>query len=133
MARKGWESLSPGYRARLERNGVSKTAYGRGESIRAARGHAQTPEHPKEVTFKGGATQFPHYKAERDRLTKRIGELKQYWFGDSPKWNPKRSKEKFRKEPPSIVRMRQWVKLSREEWIDAIREDPTAASYLGYH
>jgi hypothetical protein len=49
--RKGWQALSPGYRARLSRAGITEKAYGRGESIRAARGHKATPEHGiKEAT-----------------------------------------------------------------------------------
>jgi len=127
MARKGWDQLSPNYRARLEKSGISKTAYGRGESIKAARGHSQTPERPTQ------AAQFPNYQIERNRLSKAVAAKKQALCGTSPKWNPKRANEKFRKDPPPMARLRQWAKLSREEWLDAIREDPTAAAYLGYH
>lgn len=42
--RKGWSELSPSYRARLERNGVTESQYTSGASIRSARGHAVTPE-----------------------------------------------------------------------------------------
>jgi hypothetical protein len=37
--RKGWAELSPAYRARLERQGVTRQSYGRGTDIREARGH----------------------------------------------------------------------------------------------
>ena len=43
--RKGWDALSPGYRARLEKSGITKTYYDRGLSLQSARGHRQTPEH----------------------------------------------------------------------------------------
>ena len=43
--RKGWESLSPGYRKRLESKGITKSLYGRGHNLSSARGHAATPEH----------------------------------------------------------------------------------------
>jgi len=46
VARKGWDSLSGSYRERLERGGVDRAAYGRGESLSSARGHAGTPERP---------------------------------------------------------------------------------------
>lgn len=46
MARKPWESLTPAYRRRLERGGISPQAYASGESLKAARGHATTPERP---------------------------------------------------------------------------------------
>jgi hypothetical protein len=127
MARKGWNALSPGYRSRLEKNGISKTAYEAGESIKGARGHSRTPERPSQ------GKQFPQYQQERDKLTKFITARKQHWFSTSPKWNPKRANEKFRKDPPSMVKLRQWVKMTMEEWIDAIRSDAATAAYLGYH
>jgi hypothetical protein len=127
MARKGWDSLSPNYRARLEKNGISKRAYDRGESIQSARGHENTPERPKQ-----GAA-FPIYQAERERLTRRIIDHKQFWFGTSPKYNPTRSARKFREQPPAMAQIRRWANYDREEWLDEIRENPAAAEYLGYH
>lgn len=44
-ARRPWDSLSPAYRARLSRGGITKSSYQSGASLAAARGHAQTPEH----------------------------------------------------------------------------------------
>lgn len=46
MARRNWVDLSDRYQARLLRGGIDQRAYERGESLSAARGHAQTPEHP---------------------------------------------------------------------------------------
>lgn len=42
--RKGWDSLSPAYRRRLTNQGISKTAYSTGVSIRAARGHLRVDQ-----------------------------------------------------------------------------------------
>lgn len=39
MARKPWESLTPRYRARLERKGVTKASHESGAPLYAARGH----------------------------------------------------------------------------------------------
>lgn len=47
--RRSWESLSPAYQKRLSQAGVSKGKYERGDSLSAARGHGQTPEHPREA------------------------------------------------------------------------------------
>jgi hypothetical protein len=47
--RKSWESLTPKYRARLSRGGVTKSKYESGASLAKARGHAATPEHPREA------------------------------------------------------------------------------------
>lgn len=44
--RREWEALTPAYRRRLERGGISREAYTQGASLRAARGHATTPERP---------------------------------------------------------------------------------------
>jgi hypothetical protein len=43
--RKGWSQLSPGYRSRLTKNGITKAQYDAGASLAKARGHSQTPEH----------------------------------------------------------------------------------------
>lgn len=39
MARKAWDQLSPGYRARLERAGITPQAHGQGVKLTKARGH----------------------------------------------------------------------------------------------
>lgn len=46
-----WDSLSPAYRARLERGGITRSGYLRGDTLGAARGHkpGRTPEHPKDA------------------------------------------------------------------------------------
>lgn len=48
MSRRVWDRLSLTYQRRLERSGVDRTAYERGELLKSARGHAphKTPEHP---------------------------------------------------------------------------------------
>lgn len=47
MARRAWESLSPSYRARLERGGITPESYSQGVPLKGARGHAATPERPE--------------------------------------------------------------------------------------
>jgi hypothetical protein len=49
MARKAWGALSGAYRARLERAGIDRAAYERGVSLKAARGHARSPERPRQA------------------------------------------------------------------------------------
>lgn len=43
--RRTWESLSPDYRGRLSRYGITKSQYESGRPLRGARGHGATPEH----------------------------------------------------------------------------------------
>lgn len=127
MARKGWNALSANYRARLEKAGISKTDYESGQSIRSARGHLNTPERPSQ------ASAFPTYQAERNRLTNRIVRMKQAFFGTSPKWNPAKAKATFAQKPPPMAQLKFWSQMDEQDWLHAIREDPTAAAYLGYH
>ena len=44
--RRRWRDLSPAYRKRLERAGITWQAYYAGATLSKARGHAKTPEHP---------------------------------------------------------------------------------------
>lgn len=41
-----WRALSPAYRKRLERAGITKNRYIAGVPLRAGRGHSKTEEHP---------------------------------------------------------------------------------------
>lgn len=43
--RRAWESLTPAYRQRLSRYGITKSQYESGRPLRGARGHGATPEH----------------------------------------------------------------------------------------
>jgi len=47
--RRAWESLSASYRNRLSRAGVTREHYQSGGNVSKARGHGQTPEHPREA------------------------------------------------------------------------------------
>lgn len=47
--RSTWASLSDTYKRRLERNGITEQGYASGAPIKAARGHAVTPERPKQA------------------------------------------------------------------------------------
>lgn len=70
--RKAWELLSEAYRKRLIKAGITKAKYVAGESLQAARGHANTPEHPEDA-YKGKyAEKFAQYRYRRaERLRKK--------------------------------------------------------------
>jgi hypothetical protein len=127
MARKGWGQLSANYRGRLEKAGISKRDYERGESIKAARGHSQTPERPTQ------AQNFPLYQADRAQLTHDVLQKKFMLFSTSPMWNGRRAAKRFRTNPPPMRDLRQWLKMTYEEWVNEIRTNAAAAAYLGYH
>lgn len=64
MARtRNWESLSPKYRERLSRSGVSRAAYESGAPVTAARGHARTPERPERAAR--NPARYPEYTQKR--------------------------------------------------------------------
>lgn len=128
MARKGWDSLSPGYRMRMEKAGLTRADYESGQSIKKARGHEKTPERPRQYS----ATKFPLYDQERARLEKELEKKKKDLWGDNRKWNPTRS-EKHIREKPAPLRLIRWaLQASEQELIDAIREDYETYSFLGY-
>lgn len=49
--RKGWDSLSPTYRKRLQRGGITKTSYGKGASLHKARGKKSAEHENKQRKF----------------------------------------------------------------------------------
>lgn len=101
MARQ-WGTLSPAYRRRLERGGITQAAYESGASLQKARGHAQTPEHPLKAT----PASHPRYFANRASLVKQVQDQKRAMHGQSPKWNEKHAllaTEKHRDGTPRTV------------------------------
>lgn len=65
--RKSWESLTPKYRARLSRGGITKSKYESGASLAKARGHAKTPEHPREAAR--NPERYREYNRKREPRT----------------------------------------------------------------
>lgn len=129
MARKGWDQLSAKYRARLERNGISKSGYERGDSIRSARGHAKTPERPGQ----GSAVQFPDYWRERNRLSREFALKKERLFGDRPRFSGNRSFRNVRQTKVSMAELRWAIAADESELIGAIVSDAKHYAFIGYH
>jgi hypothetical protein len=129
MARKGWNSLSPAYRARIEKAGLTQKDYEAGTSLSRARGHANTPENPRSYD----PNKYKKYAAERKRLTAQVEQRKQDVFGDSERWNRGRSDRAIREKPPSLKLMRWALAATDQEIADAIREDPETYRFLMYH
>lgn len=59
-----WDVLDLKYRARLERNGLTRAGYARGDSLKSARGHKpdKTPEHPQDFLKNPGKYQGSSYR-----------------------------------------------------------------------
>jgi hypothetical protein len=69
--RKPWSELSPGYRARLEKAGITKSQHARGATLKKARGHAKTPEHGIRDAIRNPA-KFREYIAKNPEQEARI-------------------------------------------------------------
>jgi hypothetical protein len=136
VQRKPWESLSPRYRERLERKGITPSMHAAGESIRAARGHERTPEHPREGVAK--PQNFPDWFTNRQALVRRVARRKQQLFGTSPKWNGRRNIKVVNegadgKHPPSIARLQWAIDASDAELMEALESRDIDDSFLFYH
>jgi hypothetical protein len=69
--RRAWASLTEAYRKRLARAGITESRYQRGENLSRARGHGQTPEHPREA--QRDLVRYRKYvekKEKRERLSR---------------------------------------------------------------
>ena len=129
MARKGWNSLSPAYRARIEKAGLTRADYEAGTPLSRARGHAQTPEHPRSYD----PQKYQKYDAERTRLTRLVEQRKEQVFGNSKRWSRTRSDRAIREKPPPLTLLRWALNADDEEIYNAIREDPETYQFLSYH
>lgn len=130
MARKGWDSLSPNYRRRLEKAGLSKSDYESGVSLSKARGHAKTPEHGVKNVNKA---KYPEYFSQREKLIQELQRRKREMWGDRPRWDESRSMSHIRQKPISNQALKWALEADESDLIDAIREDAETFLFLGYH
>jgi hypothetical protein len=129
MARKGWASLSPSYRARIEKAGLTQADYEAGTSLSRARGHANTPERPSSYD----PAKYQKYNSKRKQLTQQVEQRKEQLFNDRPRWDKGKSDRAIREKPPSIAMLKWALNASEEDIVDAIREDSETYRFLCYH
>lgn len=134
--RKPWESLSEAYRGRLERQGITAREHAQGASIKAARGHERTPEHPREGIQK--PEKFKDWFDQREALVQRVAAKKRRLFGSSRKFNGRRSMKLVRegsegKHPPSIAQLQWAVNASDDELLSTLESQDYDDSFLFYH
>jgi hypothetical protein len=99
--RRVWETLSAKYRTRLEKGGITKAKYEAGESLKAARGHATTPENARE--YHKNPERFKEYRQRRKALVDRVVEKKKQAFEWTLRWNEESSK-KFVRNPEYMAK-----------------------------
>ena len=134
MSRKGWDSLSGSYRERLERGGVDRAAYGRGESLSSARGHAGTPERPL-TSFENPPERYRAYA----ELRKEILALNKEIYGHKETFNS-RPENMAGKSRAHLEKVREGLQLMADNnWsLTELREeypeyDTDEFDWLGYY
>lgn len=80
MAKKTWAQLTPAYRARLERAGITQSLHANGVKLTAARGHAQ---YRKQLEKRGDFTRIPGYVNLTPR--QQANKARQYLFEEQRK------------------------------------------------
>lgn len=114
---------------RLEKSGISQADYESGQSIQKARGHAATPEHPRDYN----PVRYAAYHQSRTSLEAQLEDRKRQLWGDSPRWSDNKSQDNIRKYPPTLAQIRWALQADDEDIIDAIRENPDTYKFLYYH
>jgi hypothetical protein len=97
--RRNWDALSPAYRTRLERGGITKRQYEAGAKLSGARGHAETPEHPRDLQRRANREKYQKYKAKRERLVNRIHQAKVEAYDGQPEWDSESSRKNVNRDP----------------------------------
>jgi hypothetical protein len=97
--RRVWETLKASYRARLERGGITKSQYESGANLKAARGHATTPENAREYQKDPG--RFKEYRQRRKAIIDRVVAKKKEAFEWTLRWNEENSGN-FVRNPPQL-------------------------------
>jgi|SRR5215475_1704030 len=134
--RKPWASLSESYRERLARKGITPQMHSAGESIRAARGHARTPEHPSEAITK--PREFPEYARVRTRLIAQVRAKKYRLWGQEHKYSDRRAASIINggfdgHNPPSLARLRWAIEANEDDMLRAMSSGDEEYSFLWYH
>jgi hypothetical protein len=141
MAR-NWNALSPAYRQRLERAGITRQQYESGVSLEKARGHEQTPERPERASDK---EKYERYRNQRNALIKDIEDFKIGRFGRTPGWNKQQSLKVIKSDPETgrnrgindLRAIHAIVMIAIEDelydWLDIVDMDSEYESAFFYH
>jgi hypothetical protein len=134
--RKPWASLSEGYRERLARKGITEASHSSGASLKKARGHENTPEHPSEAITK--PREYPDYMRERSRLMSQVRARKYRLWGESHKFNDRRANRVINggfdgKHSPSNAMLKWAIAATEDELLEAMTSGDEDYSFLWYH
>ncbi len=137
---KAWGTLSPSYKKRLERHGITARNYNtpKGAEIRAkARGHGKTPERPERAAK--NPDKYPEYLESRKTLLQHVSERKRRLFSTTVKYRERASDRNVLRNPnPStggrinLAYVRRFLRMTESE-IDDIDWSDDEWGFLYYH
>lgn len=121
MASKPWDQLSPDYRRRMKRNGITREIWGTPTAIakrQSARGHSATPERPERAVRNPG--RYTGYLESRSDLVRRVQAKQRRLFDSRHKWRPGNAAHNLRHNPytgkgVTMQAMRAYLKLSDDQ------------------
>lgn len=125
--RRVWAALSSDYRTRLMRSGITQDTYEAGISLKKARGHSETPEHPIEAIKQ--PSKYQKYRNKMGRLQQKVWERKQGLWEREFKWNGGRARryvmtgdKKENVKQPGVIKMQQMLDMTEDELYEAVSE-----------
>lgn len=127
--RRAWNALSADYRARLQRNGITPAQYEAGESLKAARGHSKTPEHPQDAVKNPGRfseyrekhkDRYKEYRARVKSLQQLAFEKKERLWGNRHTWHEGRARKYIYTghgdvKVPGVRKLREFLAMTDDE------------------
>lgn len=112
---RNWDALKVSTRSRLEKNGITRSAYDSGVSLKSAYGHGHTPQRPSE------AERHPERFESYLSIRKEIANLKKELYGPDAKPNIKKGMRRASLEKRrDILR----AKIENGSWPDFWDEHP---------
>jgi hypothetical protein len=132
--RRVWSALSSDYRTRLTRSGITQAQYEGGASLKAARGHRETPEHPEEAIRQ--PSKYQKYRNKMKGLQQQVQDRKEQLWGSRFKFHDVRSrsyvvgKEKDVKAP-GVKKMLDILSRSDDEWEQLVLDAAMAGDEVG--
>jgi hypothetical protein len=117
--RKGFHLLTPAYRGRLERNGITETSYNAGVSLKKARGKAPLPQNTRKGRAEARATKTRAAKASsaNEALAAQVQRVKKQLFSSSYKFRNDRSEKNTKTNPKT-------KKAPNPEYMQRFLNDP---------
>ena len=138
MAQKAWKDLSPEYKARLKRHGITarnRNTKASKAKISAIRGHAATPERPERAVK--NPQRYSTYLQNVTSIQNQVIAKKNAIWGSTFKYRNKRADRNVHtnprtNRPPELALMKKFLALNMDDIADIDWRDDDWA-FLFYH